>query len=125
MDDDNYCPAHRGHLRCTKRPHSKGLHLAIDGSDVVWWGPLPVPPGGAAEPARTPPPSPPPPQRQVHASTDDVSAPAAVPIVMSPPPTDEHSPYSGEACQDCGSMRVVQDGTCGTCQDCGSSTGCG
>lgn len=125
MADDTYCSAHRSKLRCTKRPHSRGLHLAIDGDTVVWWGPLPVPPGGASDPAGTPPPASPSSQRQVRPSTDEVPAPDMVPIVMSPPPTKGPSPYTGDACVHCGSLRVIQDGTCGTCQDCGSSTGCG
>lgn len=31
--------------------------------------------------------------------------------------------YSGDACNDCGSMRMVRTGTCLTCMDCGSTSG--
>jgi len=32
--------------------------------------------------------------------------------------------YSGEQCENCGSMRVRQNGTCKVCEDCGMTTGC-
>ncbi|MBO8092474.1 MAG: vitamin B12-dependent ribonucleotide reductase [Prosthecochloris sp.] len=32
--------------------------------------------------------------------------------------------YSGEQCENCGSMRVKQNGTCKVCEDCGMTTGC-
>ncbi|RNA65874.1 vitamin B12-dependent ribonucleotide reductase [Prosthecochloris sp. ZM_2] len=32
--------------------------------------------------------------------------------------------YSGEQCENCGSMRVKQNGTCNVCEDCGMTTGC-
>lgn len=32
--------------------------------------------------------------------------------------------YSGEQCENCGSMRVRQNGTCMVCEDCGMTTGC-
>lgn len=32
--------------------------------------------------------------------------------------------YSGEQCENCGSMRVKQNGTCMVCEDCGMTTGC-
>lgn len=32
--------------------------------------------------------------------------------------------YTGEQCENCGSMRVKQNGTCKVCEDCGTTTGC-
>jgi len=32
--------------------------------------------------------------------------------------------YTGEQCENCGSMRVKQNGTCKVCEDCGMTTGC-
>jgi ribonucleoside-diphosphate reductase alpha chain len=32
--------------------------------------------------------------------------------------------YTGEQCENCGSMRVKQNGTCKVCDDCGMTTGC-
>ena len=32
--------------------------------------------------------------------------------------------YSGEQCENCGSVRVRQNGTCKVCKDCGMTTGC-
>ncbi|NTV91775.1 MAG: vitamin B12-dependent ribonucleotide reductase, partial [Chlorobiaceae bacterium] len=32
--------------------------------------------------------------------------------------------YTGEQCENCGSMRVRQNGTCKVCEDCGTTTGC-
>ncbi len=32
--------------------------------------------------------------------------------------------FSGEQCENCGSMRVKQNGTCKVCEDCGMTTGC-
>ncbi len=32
--------------------------------------------------------------------------------------------FSGEQCENCGSMRVKQNGTCMVCEDCGMTTGC-
>lgn len=32
--------------------------------------------------------------------------------------------YTGEACCNCGSMRMVKSGTCSTCQECGTTSGC-
>ncbi len=32
--------------------------------------------------------------------------------------------YSGEQCENCGSVRVKQNGTCKVCEDCGMTTGC-
>lgn len=32
--------------------------------------------------------------------------------------------YTGEQCENCGSVRVKQNGTCKVCEDCGMTTGC-
>ncbi len=32
--------------------------------------------------------------------------------------------FTGDKCSDCGSLRMVQNGTCRKCMDCGSTTGC-
>ena len=32
--------------------------------------------------------------------------------------------FTGEQCENCGSMRVKQNGTCKVCEDCGTTTGC-
>lgn len=32
--------------------------------------------------------------------------------------------YTGEQCENCGSVRVKQNGTCKVCEDCGTTTGC-
>ena len=32
--------------------------------------------------------------------------------------------YTGDACDSCGSMSVVRNGTCTKCVDCGSTSGC-
>ncbi|HMB00291.1 MAG TPA: hypothetical protein VKS21_04825, partial [Spirochaetota bacterium] len=32
--------------------------------------------------------------------------------------------YSGDVCQECGSMAMVRNGTCLKCQNCGSTSGC-
>jgi len=32
--------------------------------------------------------------------------------------------YTGEACRECGSMKVRRNGTCTVCEDCGSTSGC-
>lgn len=32
--------------------------------------------------------------------------------------------YTGSECADCGSMRMVQNGTCEKCENCGATTGC-
>lgn len=32
--------------------------------------------------------------------------------------------YTGEACCNCGSMRMVKSGTCSTCNECGTTSGC-
>ena len=32
--------------------------------------------------------------------------------------------YTGDACETCGSMAVVRNGTCTKCLDCGSTSGC-
>lgn len=32
--------------------------------------------------------------------------------------------YTGECCAHCGSMSMIQSGTCKTCQNCGESGGC-
>ena len=32
--------------------------------------------------------------------------------------------YTGNFCQDCGSVRVIRAGTCELCSECGSTSGC-
>ena len=32
--------------------------------------------------------------------------------------------YDGSVCPNCGSSRMVQNGTCKVCMDCGTTTGC-
>lgn len=32
--------------------------------------------------------------------------------------------YTGDSCQDCGSMKMVRNGTCLKCDECGSTSGC-
>ena len=95
-------------LRCAKRPHRLGDHVAIlpDGA-IVWW---PRQQAGGTARARTPPEAVPLGQR----------ARETAPVGSGSP-----SPFTGDQCQDCGSMNVVRTGTCGTCQNCGASTGCG
>lgn len=34
------------------------------------------------------------------------------------------SGFTGDECSHCGSMRMVNTGTCQTCQDCSTTTGC-
>jgi ribonucleoside-diphosphate reductase alpha chain len=34
------------------------------------------------------------------------------------------SGFTGEACCNCGSMKMVKSGTCSSCQDCGTTSGC-
>jgi ribonucleoside-diphosphate reductase alpha chain len=32
--------------------------------------------------------------------------------------------FTGDSCGECGSMKMVRNGTCVKCVDCGSTTGC-
>lgn len=41
-----------------------------------------------------------------------------------PSPTTILPGYTGDACRDCGSLKLLRTGTCVTCQDCGRNEGC-
>jgi len=46
-------------------------------------------------------------------------------ILADPKISDARSKgYTGEACRECGSMKVRRNGTCTVCEDCGSTSGC-
>jgi hypothetical protein len=118
----------RRHLRCLKRPHEGGLHVGIapEGTSsgvLVWWNPG----GRAATPA------------EIHAELTPLAAPAPAapvapaPVVISTPApvsktaqytVSRQKGYTGASCPSCGSLDVVQSGTCGKCLNCGSTTGC-
>jgi len=111
----------RRHLRCLKRPHEGGLHVGItpEGTSagaLGWWSPG----GRAATPD------------EIHTELL-LAAPAPEPVVISTPaPMSKKSKYevsrqkgyTGASCSACGSLDVVQSGTCGKCLNCGSTTGC-
>ena len=112
MSDDGLCPstAFAGdfHVRCLKRPHQEGDHVSFhpDGG-VVWW-----------------------PRREVIGTARERTPAEGTPLAQraretAPVGSGSPSPFTGDQCQDCGSMNVVRTGTCGTCQNCGASTGCG
>ena len=42
-----------------------------------------------------------------------------------PSPVTRETGYTGDACRECGSLRMVRTGTCTTCQSCGANEGCG
>jgi len=39
-------------------------------------------------------------------------------------PKETNLGFTGDKCPQCGSMRMVQNGTCKKCMDCGETTGC-
>ena len=53
--------------------------------------------------------------------------PGPSPMALGPPTHPEGARsrgFTGGSCSVCGSLAVVQSGTCATCQDCGATTGC-
>lgn len=51
-----------------------------------------------------------------------------IPVRSNPEENDEHEEIGeavyGESCSNCGSDRLLKNGTCKVCQDCGTTTGC-
>ena len=115
--NDDICPARFRRIRCVKRPHEVGHHVAFHEGTVIWWTTFP------------------PAENIKHAPSVPDATPT--PAERKAPPRAEATPkqiallgplgvpFTGNACGECGSMNVIPSGTCATCQDCGATTGCG
>jgi hypothetical protein len=114
-------------IRCSKRPHARGLHVGLspEGSKdarILFFA------DGRLATAT-----------EIHLELDPLAMEPVAQTSPDPAPPLQASPlrpvsrteqarasgYSGDTCHKCGSLKVIRTGTCGTCQDCGESTSCG
>lgn len=109
-----------------KRTHIEGYHVMIAGRDeegreiYVWWGSHPL--GASPEAAE--------------GGAAAVAEPVAVPFVGGHVKADSNKAreaaaalartqgYEGDACGECGAMRLRRNGSCLVCDSCGRTTGC-
>lgn len=136
-DPGHRCTSMNGGMRCVLRPHLRGDHVGLEpwgdpNARTVWWDRLDrsnvtladvellssLAPRSHAEPEGRGEPTPPWAER----STIEIRAAAGVP---SPTLVPLEATWTGEICENCGSMRMLRTSKCSTCQDCGSSGGCG
>lgn len=127
-------------LRCAKRPHAEGAHVAIVRGSPLWWGerapgeeaPPEKPPGFSRSPrfsgdflrdseqaARS--------LRDDRpargADLDPTSTRGEVERALHAPSPRPRGPLTGDLCGVCGAAAMVRTGKCLTCQSCGSSDG--
>lgn len=109
-----------GHRRCTKTEPHEGLHVWTDftrETPVVFFGDdgavVPTPAALALEGGAMPP-------ERVTVAPEPTS-PGTAPKTKA---AAKATGYTGDACSNCGGLRMFRSGTCATCSDCGTTSGC-